>query len=1084
MSPHPACADGRFHFRLKCVVKRRAWRQLVVCWTALTLLLTPVAPFSAAAAVPANAPQVLLAITNSSSMDGDTSGAIYVGSGLTGETFFNATSSPANYTIPADFTPPLQTNSDGVTAPYTRACVTNATYQCDNSASRMNMAKAAVKSVLAEYGNVINFGLYDYATTGQLSVYDTWVYYMSPTTGGGQFSFTGTASTNTVANPCYHYSSQPNGTAKTDCGWIDNHYSASIDSQPYLVVSDTSDNPVINDVLYVPSTLNYPDAFVVYSGPNPATPYTAPNSLTTYKAGTVSIGYGAWTVNNNTLVGWGTSPTNAGYVAYTSEVFYALRGFGYNALPSSTTGNTVVSIGTAASDAAFTTALNPETNNAGTAEIKSAAAQSPIAGLMQGALSYLNGVTKASCQPQYVVLLTDGLPTRDLAGKNWPPLGTASATGYSVTAGYNSDGSLNTATTNDQAMIDAITKITALRTAGIKTYVVGLGAGVNASANTAAVKALTAMAIAGGTTTFYPASSQSALTTAFSGIVNQIYSASSIAAPIAPLSVASGNAFEYTLTSQPAPTSGSAQAFAASAAGVVATTPSWDAAMLMTSGGRSSSLYSTATNGTVTLLSALDAAAFSLTASTCIPNTSTVVSFTVNPSYSAISGCSYLAGRASGSFLGTFSGQNAGLYVGPPANSALVGDSSYVSYAANTHGRVGMLMFSNNDGFLYAVNGATGALLWAWTPRSLVALLQSYASFQSNQYMNGGFTVVDAKDGSGNWGSYVVGSTRGGAEHYSLKLNSSGLPTTVVYDSSVSGGSASGDAAVTTTGSKPLHQPPQIAYIGGSSYAIHVVNTTVGTTTTSTLYEVNVATGTSTSAALSPVVSSVLSYADQTGALWFGSAAGGVYQMGITGNAATDAALALQVGSTVNPASPSTATTNILYVGYTELKGVPYVYAINAGQITVYTVGTSGWTPLWATTPSSGYRYSAGSYATASSINTLQTSAVVSDAALVANGALIVPQYVATSSGCGAGSGYYGFFDLIGGTFPTTTLTYQSTALTNDLLVGSGPAFTPSVVVTSSGASLNPGTSSMLTPGSTLNMSGLSGPAVVAWRQL
>ncbi len=161
----------------------------------------------------------------------------------------------------------------------------------------------------------------------------------------------------------------------------------------------------------------------------------------------------------------------------------------------------------------FATPLAPETNNPNTTsspEIKSSATQSPTAGLLAYALNYFKTATLPStngCAPtRYVVLVTDGLPTLDLVGHNWPPLGSASAlpppNGYGVSATWNVDGSL--ATTNDQALQDTINNLLALKAAGINTYVIGLGSGVNGG-NTQALAALTAMAIAGGTGQFFPA---------------------------------------------------------------------------------------------------------------------------------------------------------------------------------------------------------------------------------------------------------------------------------------------------------------------------------------------------------------------------------------------------------------------------------------------------------------------------------------------------------------------------------------------------------------------------------------------------
>jgi type IV pilus assembly protein PilY1 len=106
--------------------------------------------------------------------------------------------------------------------------------------------------------------------------------------------------------------------------------------------------------------------------------------------------------------------------------------------------------------------------------------------------------------------VTDGLPTLDLAGKSWPPLGSDAALGYGLTATFNGDGSLNT--TNSQALTDAIAQIAAAKAVGTQVYVLGLGAGVDPTINPTAAATLTAMAVAGGTNNYFAATSAADVT--------------------------------------------------------------------------------------------------------------------------------------------------------------------------------------------------------------------------------------------------------------------------------------------------------------------------------------------------------------------------------------------------------------------------------------------------------------------------------------------------------------------------------------------------------------------------------------------
>lgn len=1011
---------------------------------AVALAAAPMA-LPAQAAAPTTAPQVLLVVTNSESMDGTTSGAIMVGSGglATANNSLQSSSSPKNYSIPTGFTPPLNVGASGV-APYTVTC---GAYQCDNGPSRLNLAKSSIKTVINTYASTLNFGVYTYSVSG-IALYSTWVYHMSP---AGGFVFTNSASTSTVDNPCYKYQT---GTANvlSNCGSISTklYGAATLNSNAYMAIGATSDLPAINDVLYAPANYGLPAVFVTYGTVSPANPYTA-YTLNTYKTnlGGFSVSYGS-TVPS--VGGWATTPTNAGYVPYSSQVMYAQRGWGYGASQSATTGSVAVPMGTDPATAAFTDELAPETSNPASGEMKAAAGQSAIGGILAGAKTYMSGLPKTTCQSQYVVLLTDGLPTLDKSGYAWPPLGTTTANQYGLTATFNADGSL--ASTNSQAVQDAINSVTALYAAGIKTYVIGLGAGVDAANNPMAAKVLRAMAVAGHTTDFFPATNPVALTDAFSTIANQIYNETAVTAPVAPISVAGGDSLVYQMTSFQAPMAGHVKAYKTAADGTIAASASWDVGDGMNVANRSSGLRAAkaATGlGPVTTLASVDAAAFGLTATTCVPTTATVVSYTINPSAVPVAGCSYLGGRKSGWFLGAFSTQNNGKYVSRPASGTLsqtvVG---YVAYAASTANRPNMLLYTSNDGFLYASDPKSGALLWGWTSTSLLSKMQNYSTFQSTGATNGGFTVVDAVDGSGAWGSYLVGSFQSGAEHFSVKLDASGIPQNVVYDKVDAGYTSPGDVAG-TVGSVPMRQNPVVRYANGTAYYMYVS----GNGGNSTLYTVNVATGVATSFALGFQVSSAMYYDAARNSLWLGGADGSVWLVTIT-----DAGyFKTQLFYTRNPVTGASYGP-VLYAGYGEVAGVPYAYAVNASQLTVYGIKTTGWTPLWATTATAGYQYKSGAFSVNASQAVLTSGGVVSDQPMIVGSVLLLPMYVPAASVCEAGRGAYDLFELGSGLFPTSTqLAYRNgTAITGHILLpaGSGPAWTPSLTAAIDGLVLNP----------------------------
>ncbi|MGH8161039.1 MAG: pilus assembly protein [Gammaproteobacteria bacterium] len=472
-------------------------------------------------------PEVLLVVPNSQSMDGDLSGAIMTGSGTVNG--LQGSSSPVDYTVPAGFSPPVASAVGGLAA-YT-VKIGRTLY--DNSASRLNVAKQSIQQVIQQYAANFDFGLMTYHT-GSPDLYTTWVYYMS---GDDGFSFgdsttdTAPAGAHWVANPCYQSSA-------SYCARIENELGVDAISQPDMAIAASSDDPDINDVLY---DNNISTVCMDYGGHSPTTPFPPYRSLSQYNNGSISVRYNHYTG----YCAGATGPTNAGYVPYSDQVMYAERGFGfYVTSQSANKGDILVGIAPAATGAApsqaqitnriaqFTPYLKPETDSRYTDEIKALAVQSPIAGLMswadeyytQGVSGHPKPKSNTGCTPnRYVVMLTDGLPTEDLAGHSWPPLGTISSNQYGVHATFDLKGGgtvsdtdpdfandvINGLTTtlhstNDQALEDTINQLEQLKTDKIQVYIVGMGAGVDPAKNPAAAATMKAMAMAGGTSDYFP----------------------------------------------------------------------------------------------------------------------------------------------------------------------------------------------------------------------------------------------------------------------------------------------------------------------------------------------------------------------------------------------------------------------------------------------------------------------------------------------------------------------------------------------------------------------------------------------------
>ena len=764
----------------------------------------PVSQVPLTIAIPAH-PQILLAVANSESMDGNLSGAIMTGSGSLAASLsaLNASSSPVNFTIPAGFTPPLNPGAAGV-APYT---VNVAGTLYDNSPSRLNVAKAGISAIVTGFMASADFGLLDYSTSGT-SIYTTWVYQMSPP---GGFTFTSVAApTLQVPNPCFGVDIALGNSVSSNCSTLNGYYSSqSILLQPYMNIGSSSDDPSINDVLYAGGLSTI---CVVHGGPNPVNPYPPHFSLGQFNNGGFSVteSYSTGTPGGCATT---TGPTNAGFVPFSTEVMYEQRGFGYGANQSATTGNIVVPMTTAgatptaasvaAAVALFTPSMQPETNNTGTSEIKALAGQSPMAGLMNKAAAYFatNPASSNGCTPhRYVILVTDGLPTFDLNGKTWPPLGSAAAAGYGVTATFNPDGSL--ASTNNQALTDTISKLTALNAAGIQTYIVGLGAGVDPSKNPVAAATLTAMAVAGGTGSYFAATDPTALTDDLQSILATILAATQSVASVAVNSTGlSTNSVVYQSQFISSDTdqdwTGNLYAFPADPiTGVVDTLPTdalWAAATQLDLQdpmiGRMIATYDPVVNHGIPFEWDTSTTATSGIANTTALGTA-LTTFAADTNgqdvLQYLRGVKTLEKQNGGQFrnrthaLGDIIFSNP-TYVGAPSANNLT--SSYLTFAAAHASRPPVLYVGADDGMLHAFDAATGNERFAYIPRGVYAntinLVSPFYNARHQFFVDGSPQVADVQFSDLTWHSVLFGNEgAGGRSIFALDVTDPAAITT------------------------------------------------------------------------------------------------------------------------------------------------------------------------------------------------------------------------------------------------------------------------------------------------------------------
>jgi type IV pilus assembly protein PilY1 len=759
----------------------------------------PVTPISIAQipltlAIPAH-PQIVIALGNSESMDGNLSGAIMTGSGSLNPVLglLQASSSPVNYAIPPGFVPPVNPGASGV-APYT---VPSGAVLVDNSPSRLNVAKQGIAAVLNAFMRNADFALIDYQLAGT-NLNTTWQYEMSPSGSGFVFSNSVTpAPDRWAANPCFNYSTLPaTNPLYQDCHNIDTsgQVTGSMATAQFMQISSSSDDPLINDVLYAGGGID--PVCLVYGGPTPANPYTA-FTLAQYVAnpGNIQESY------SNEINGCASTsyPTNAGYVPFTPQAMYVERGFGYYGGETPDTGNVLVPMTSAgaspttaalnAAIAAFTPYLAPETNSLATSEIKAAAGQSALAGLLRGAHRYyLNSNPHSSngCTAQrYMILVTDGLPTLDLQGGSWPPPGSVSAQQWGATVAFNADGSLDTSSnTNDQAVLDTVSELNKLQHSGVKTYVVGLGAGVDPSVNPMAAQVLTAFAIAGGTGSYFAATSPSALTNDLQVILAQILTATQTTSSAAVSSTGLQNGSvaylaQFTTSDTYHDWTGNLNAWPIDpVTGQVNTSAglqiwsaqgqldlqAWNARLIAT--------WDPVANAGTPFRWNPGLAPAGISASTGLGTALSTFAADRNGQdvLQFLRGSSAQELRSGGQFrnrthkLGdiVFS---APLYVGAP--NGLTQTPDYLAFAIAHGNRSPVVYIGANDGMLHAFDAATGSERFAYIPNgvfnNLVKLANPYYNLQHQFFVNGSPRSADVKFASdGSWHTLVVGTEGAG----------------------------------------------------------------------------------------------------------------------------------------------------------------------------------------------------------------------------------------------------------------------------------------------------------------------------------
>ncbi|EQD75444.1 type 4 fimbrial biogenesis protein PilY1, partial [mine drainage metagenome] len=376
---------------------------------------------------------------------------------------------------------------------------------------------------------------------------------------------------------------------------------------------------------------------------------------------------------------------------------------------------------------------------------------------------------------------------------------------------------------DDQALLDTITELTDLKNAHITTYIVGMGAGVDPALNPAAAATLKAMAIAGGTSNYFPGISPQAVTndleTIFGAIdVNNV---STTAASVNSTSLNTGTVvYQAKFDSAALPYgdwTGELQAFPVSSTGTVniQTGALWSAASALDTDLSGTGWQSrTVATWNPTAASGAGAGvpfAWSDLSATQQGELETLWGTLSTSEQSAFGGniatygqavLDYLVGdtadqQPSGPFrdrsalLGDIVDSNP-VYVGPPDGTYTA--SSYQTFAQDLANRTPVLYVGANDGMLHAFNALTGQELFTYVPNGVFANLANLTNPTYNQehefFVDGSPTAGDVQFSDGSWHTLLTGGLNAGGNsiyaiditHPSLLQASSGLASHVLWE--------------------------------------------------------------------------------------------------------------------------------------------------------------------------------------------------------------------------------------------------------------------------------------------------------------
>ena len=670
--------------------------------------------------------------------------------------------------------------------------------------TRGNIGRGVMRTTITNYRNVFNWGLMSYEMSSAPALRSTYAYYLGSDAG---MVFTDDCVGYVAGTPPTVGVSATNGNRKCIAN-----------PQPfvggnYVTYDASGDDSNILDVLYAGS--GYTTLWGI-----------TPGAGTSYKMYTSHNTVNAWGVADFTggLGTWGFTATDAGYLAQNPPItrqLYVPRGWGYisNVSGRGKLYEAVKVDSAGAPDAThynnLLTLLGNETNGA-TGEIKNGAVFTTLKGTLDTAKIYfagsLSGTTTpvtAACQQNFVMLVTDGLPTGNTSGNLYSAADRTNTCAWSTATNTCTTGSFGVAATDAITSTDALRKttvsgMTSTKKDGtgavtgnydVQTYVVALGDTV---ANATAMSVMDAMAYNGGTEKAMAANDATAMSTAIANIANDITgkTSSGAAVAVANAHITSADNASYSSTYDSATWTGDLNSFAIDpVTKVTSSTSLWTA-------GTAQTQLNLRTSANRYIVTSIDTAGsiggvqFQPTSATTTTKLSVAQQTLLNtPTYTdGAAVLAYLRGdrtnetaavapplpyRTRFKLLGDIVNGEPVLLRAPSANYA---DTGYSAFKTAQAARTRTLFQGANDGMLHAFVAATGAESWAYIPNLVMADLNNLSrkpGFTHKYYVDGtpvvadvDFKQVDGVSGSGtDWRTILVGGLgKGGRGYYALDV--------------------------------------------------------------------------------------------------------------------------------------------------------------------------------------------------------------------------------------------------------------------------------------------------------------------------